>query len=76
MHKVKINGNEKTISGTTAVDLGTYLTAHQDISGKQDKISDLTAIRNNALNGATAYSWGNHANAGYTKNNGTVTGIK
>ena len=30
-HKVKINGNEKTISGTTAVDLGTYLTTHQTL---------------------------------------------
>lgn len=35
-HSVKINGTTKTIaaSGGTAVDLGTYLTSHQDISGK------------------------------------------
>lgn len=43
-HSVKINGQEKTIaaSGGTAVDLGTYLTAHQDISGKADKATTLT----------------------------------
>lgn len=38
-HNVKINGVVKTInqSGSTSiVDLGTYLTAHQDISGKSD----------------------------------------
>lgn len=42
-HKVKINGQEKTIaaSGGTAVDLGTYLTKHQDISGKADKATTL-----------------------------------
>lgn len=35
-HSVKINGSTKTIaaSGGTSVDLGTYLTSHQDISGK------------------------------------------
>lgn len=34
-HSVKINGNTKTIAATggTAVDLGTYLTAHQSIYG-------------------------------------------
>lgn len=56
-HKVKINGTEKTIAATSgaAVDLGTYLTAHQDISGK------MNASGNNAVapsgdggNGATA----------------------
>ena len=37
-HKVKINGTEKTIAASNgnAVDLGTYLTQHQDITGKQD----------------------------------------
>lgn len=32
-----------------------YLTEHQDISGKQDKIEDLEDIRNNADAGAVAY---------------------
>jgi len=31
-----------------------YLTSHQDISGKQDVISDLSTIRTNATNGNTA----------------------
>jgi hypothetical protein len=31
-----------------------YLTEHQDISGKQDKIDDLDAIRSGATAGATA----------------------
>ena len=31
-----------------------YLTEHQDISGKQDKIADLETIRSNASKGATA----------------------
>lgn len=33
--------------------------------GYQSAISDLSTIRNNASNGATAYGWGNHADAGY-----------
>lgn len=42
-HKVKINGTEKEItSDGKAVDLGTYLTAHQDISGKQNKLKTYT----------------------------------
>lgn len=45
-HTVKINGAEKTIAATgdTAVDLGTYLTAHQDISGKADLANTSQAI--------------------------------
>lgn len=36
---VKINGAVKgTVTGSGTIDLGTYLTSHQDISGKQDKI--------------------------------------
>jgi hypothetical protein len=38
-----------------------------DVNKKQNTISDLTTIRNNASSGATAYGWGNHANAGYAK---------
>ncbi|MBQ2397328.1 MAG: tail fiber protein [Bacteroidales bacterium] len=34
---------------------------------KQNAISDLSTIRSNASNGATAYGWGNHASAGYQK---------
>lgn len=45
-HKVKINGSEKTIAATggSAVDLGTYLTSHQDISGKADKKNFYAAL--------------------------------
>lgn len=35
--------------------------------GKQDTISDLETIRTNAANGRTAFGWGDHAKAGYTK---------
>ena len=50
-------------------------------NNKQDTISDLGTIRSNASNGATAYSWGNHANAGYLSGyteqyKGTVTSVK
>lgn len=36
-------------------------------SQKQDTISDLDAIRANAAHGQTAFNWGDHAKAGYTK---------
>lgn len=50
--EVKMNGASKGTSGV--VDLGTVITEHQDISGKQDKITDLDAIRDGASKGATA----------------------
>ena len=51
------------------------------LAAKQDTINDLGTIRDNASNGATAYSWGNHADAGYLTGyteqyKGTITGIK
>lgn len=51
-HSVKINGSTKTIppSGGTPVDLGTYLTSHQDISVKADKVSGATANHFAGLN--------------------------
>lgn len=49
---IKMNGSTKGISGV--VDLGTVITEHQDISGKQDVISDLATIRSGAAKGATA----------------------
>ena len=49
---ITMNGASKGTSGV--VDLGTVLTEHQDISGKQDKISDLDTIRAGAEAGATA----------------------
>ena len=50
---VKINGTAKNPT-SGVVDLGTVITAHQDISGKQDVISDLATIRSGAGKGATA----------------------
>ena len=50
--EVKMNGVSKGTSGV--VDLGTVLTEHQDISSKQDKITDLDSIRSGAEKGATA----------------------
>jgi hypothetical protein len=42
---------------------------------KQNAISDLTTIRSNATNGATAYSWGNHASAGYCTKSQIENGV-
>lgn len=50
--QIKMNG---VVKGTNdIVDLGTVITAHQDISGKQDIISDIDQIRKNANKGVTA----------------------
>ena len=48
---IKMNGASKGTSGV--VDLGTVITAHQDISGKQDKSTAVTHIANTAV-GSTA----------------------
>lgn len=49
---IKMNGATKGSSGV--VDLGVVLTEHQDISNKQDVISDLATIRSGAEKGASA----------------------
>lgn len=54
---ITMNGTSKGTSGV--VDLGTVLTAHQDISGKQDTITDLATIRSNASAGAAKVSANN-----------------
>lgn len=51
---VKINGADKTPSNGV-VDLGTVITAHQDISGKQDKLvsgTNIATINNNSILGS------------------------
>ena len=63
--EVKMNGVSKGTEGV--VDLGTVLTEHQDISGKQDKIEDLDTIRAGAAAGATALQEEQYK--------GTVTGV-
>ena len=45
------------------------------LQGKQDKILDLGQLRTDASNGAIAYGWGNHAEAGYLKANDVSTFI-
>ena len=51
-----------------------YLTEHQDISGKQDKIDDLDAIREGATLGATAIqSLEGYATEEFVTNKGYVT---
>ena len=51
-HQVKINGATKTIAktGGTPVDLGTFLTQHQDISGKADVASVVNAASYDSAN--------------------------
>lgn len=50
---ITMNGVSKGTSGN--VNLGTVLTEHQSLAGKQDVISDLATIRSGASAGATAY---------------------
>lgn len=42
-------------------------TLQANIDKKQDTISDLATIRTQAAHGQTAFSWGDHAKAGYVK---------
>ena len=79
---VKINGSTKNPS-SGVVDLGTVITSHQDISGKAD-ISSLATVATSgsyndlsnkptipsAVTETTVSGWG------FTKNTGTVTGVK
>lgn len=48
---IKMNGASKGTSGV--VDLGTVITKHQDISGKQDKSTAVTHTANTAVGSAT-----------------------
>lgn len=62
-----LDGNDITITGTAqstdVSGLESEISALK--TGKQDVITNLSTITNNAANGATAYGWGNHAKAGY-----------
>lgn len=57
---------QRALSGHTG-DTTIHITSAERTAwnAKQGAISDLATIRNNASLGATAYGWGNHANAGY-----------
>ena len=54
------------------IDMSSYAATWNN---KQNAISDLATIRSNASNGNTAYSWGNHANAGYAQASNTVSNV-
>lgn len=60
---VTSSGFIKTGSSSSYVLLGDG--GHKAVSEFQAPISDLSTIRTNASNGATAYGWGNHAMQGY-----------
>lgn len=61
VNKITINGAVKTITDG-AVDLGTYLTAHQDISGKQDKLTaDQLAAANSGITAAKVSTYDGYA---------------
>lgn len=71
---VKMNGKAVTVTDGVA-DIGTVITAHQDISGKQDK---LTAGSHITISGATiSATWPAATDAGYAGINktGTVTSV-
>lgn len=71
---VKMNGKAVTVTGGVA-DIGTVITAHQDISGKQDK---LTAGSHITISGTTiSATWPAATDAGYAGINktGTVTSV-
>lgn len=54
------------------IDMSSYATTWNN---KQNTITDLATIRSNASHGNTAYSWGNHANAGYAQASDTVSNV-
>lgn len=51
-----------------------HLATKTELNAKQDIISDITTIRDNASNGNTAYSWGNHADVGYLTEHQDISG--
>lgn len=60
-------GNDITITGTAqSTDVSGLESRISALEiGKQDVITNLSTITNNAANGATAYGWGDHASKGY-----------
>lgn len=66
---VKVNGTTKNPSNGV-VDLGTVITSHQDISGKQDKLVSGTNIK--TINNTSILGSGNIS---ITGGSGTITGV-
>lgn len=74
---VKMNDAAKTVGTDGVVDLGTVITSHQDISGKQDKIKAGTHITIGSDGVTVNAAWPTASDAGYAGINktGTITGI-
>lgn len=77
---LSVNPSTVTSAGTFAVTFASGYsiptTAKQTAwDGKQDAISDLTTIRNQASSGATAFGWGDHSTAGYLKGSVRVVSV-
>lgn len=77
---VKMNGATKgTVTSSGTIDLGTVITSHQDISGKQDKITSTAKLPASLVSGlakvATSGSYNDLSNTPTipTVNNGTLT---
>lgn len=70
---VTVNGTTKNPSNGI-VDIGTVITSHQDISGKQDVISDIETIRQGAAKGTTAVQPGTLANVATSGSYQDLTG--
>lgn len=69
---IDLDDNNTTYSSKTAASGGTdvsLVTTGEKYTwnNKQSAISDLSTIRTNSTNGATAYGWGDHSKAGYLK---------
>lgn len=75
---IKMNGSSKGTSGV--VDLGTVITAHQDISGKQDKITPTNKLSASLVSGlakvATSGSYNDLSNKPTILSEADVKGIK
>lgn len=74
---VKMNDAAQTVGADGVVDLGTVITSHQDISGKQDKIKAGTHITIGTDGVTVNAAWPTDSDAGYAGINktGTITGI-
>lgn len=82
---VKMNGSSKgTVSTSGTIDLGTVITAHQDISGKMNKTDNMGTVRYHTLsvNAAAAASNNTYkaltwkANVGIVPQDGMILSIK
>ena len=73
---VKMNGQAVSVSGGVA-DIGTVITAHQDISGKQDKIIEGSHITIGADGKTVNATWPTANDTGYAGigKTGTVTSV-